>query len=86
VATSNKGREMEKTASLDPLGILATGKNTDKKVEARVTNIHVGSCPVCQGTMKVSKIKLAGKNLDVYTCLTDRVCMPIQNQPVLDLY
>lgn len=75
--------------NLDPLGILKHEKLSEKGSTletARVQNIHAGICPICQGSMKISKIKIGSKDIDAYTCTNDRVCMPVQNQPVLDLY
>ena len=75
--------------NLDPLGILKHEKISEQgsvQENARVQNIHSGVCPVCQASMKISKINISSKDIDAYICEKDRICMPIQNQPILDLY
>ena len=75
--------------NLDPLGILKHEKISEKGSTletARVQNIHAGICPVCQSSMKISKIKIDKREIDAYTCVNDRVVMPVQNSPILDLY
>ncbi len=68
----------------DPLGVLASKNSEQSKETARMENIHTGFCPICQTQMRVLKIKMDKHEVDTYTCIADRVAMPLQNGPILE--
>ena len=65
----------------DPLGILrkpmttAANRNGVKAVTARLDNVNVGLCPVCNVQMKSS----LAKDIPVYVCLEHHICLPQPN-------
>lgn len=61
------------TKRIDPLGILTP--TTHAVVTARVENVNVGKCPICNKQMQV----VDAHNLPAYVCEEDRICLPTQD-------
>lgn len=64
-----------KNIRIDPLGMLLAASAGSNTVTARVENVVVGVCPICNVSMQTLEVA----EVQAYVCMEHCVCLPVED-------